>query len=144
MSVVDSAVLLRRVSRVRRNLDRLREKKGVEAGVLENDQDVQDVVLHNLQHAIQGCIDIGAHVLADEGWGSPGSQVEIFRMLGEKGVIAAGLTDRMTGMVGLRNVLVHEYDHVNMDLVRDFLKQDLRSIDEFLLAVVHHFQLDKS
>lgn len=108
---------------------------------LKNDLDIQDIVLHNLQVAIQGCIDIGSHIISDEGWGIAGSLSEIFYILQDKGVIGTDFTDRMVSMVGFRNILIHEYEDVNLDIVYNILHEHLRDIDEFLMAVVDYFKL---
>jgi uncharacterized protein YutE (UPF0331/DUF86 family) len=57
--LVNSQIILKKISHVRHNLSRLREKESVSLDSLRDDMDVKDVVLHNLQLAIQGCLDHG-------------------------------------------------------------------------------------
>ncbi|ODS34467.1 MAG: hypothetical protein SCARUB_00341 [Candidatus Scalindua rubra] len=123
-------------------MSRLRDKKDVLLESFKNDLDLQDIVLRNLQLAIQGCIDIGSHVISDEGWGIVGSLNEIFYLLQTKGVIKGGLAERMVSMVGFRNVLVHEYEDINLDIVYNIVHSHLKDIDEYLLAVVGYFKLE--
>jgi uncharacterized protein YutE (UPF0331/DUF86 family) len=108
---------------------------------LKNNVDTQDIVLHNLQLAIQGCVDIGAHIISDEGWGVAGSFSEIFYILQEKHVITPDLAEKMIAMVGFRNILVHEYETIRLDIVYRILKADLDDIEDFLLAVADRFNL---
>jgi len=84
--------------------------KDVNEEVLRMNLDTQDIVLHNLQLAIQACVDIGSHIISDEGWGVAGSFSEIFYILQQKEVISHALADKMVAMVGFRNILVHEYE----------------------------------
>ena len=140
--MVNKSVILRKVSLIRRNLSRLRDKDNVPLESFKNDLDIQDIVLHNLQFAIQGCIDVGSHVISDEGWGVAGSLNEIFYILRDKGVIKVDLTKRMVSMVGFRNILVHEYEDINFDIVYNILHHHLRDINEYLLAIVNYFKLD--
>ncbi len=140
--MVNRSVILKKISLIRRNLSRLRDKDNVPLESFKNDLDIQDIVLHNLQLAIQGCIDIGSHVISDEGWGVAGSLNEIFYILRDKGVIKVDLTKRMVSMVGFRNVLVHEYEDTNLDIVYNILHHYLNDINEYLLAIVNHFKLD--
>ena len=111
------------------------------ASFLKNDLDAQEIVLHNLQLAIQGCIDIGSHVVSDEGWGVADSLNEIFYILQNKGVINTEMTERMVSMVGFRNILVHEYGIDNFDIVYNILHHHLEDINEYLLAIVNYFKL---
>ena len=139
--MVDPALVLRKISRVRNNLSRLRKREKISLKSFKEDLDIQDIVLHNLQLAIQGCIDIGSHIISDEGWGIVGSLSEIFYILREKGVINSELAEKMISMTGFRNILIHEYDEVNLDIVHDILQNHLIDIDEFLFSVANHFKL---
>ncbi len=138
--MVNNSIILKKISHIRHNLSRLKNKKSVPSETFKIDLDTQDIVLHNLQLAIQGCIDIGSHIISDEGWGIAGSLNEVFYILQEKGVIKADLTEKMVSMVGFRNVMVHEYEDVNLNIVYDILRAHLKDIDEYLLAVVDYFK----
>lgn len=140
--MVNKSVILRKVSLIRHNLSRLKDKENVSLESLKNDLDIQDIVLHNLQLAIQGCIDIGSHVISDEGWGVAGSLNEIFYILQNKGVIKAETAEKMISMVGFRNILVHEYENINFDIVYNILHHHLKDINEYLLVIVNYFKLD--
>jgi len=139
--LVNTTVVLRKISQIRQRLTRLKDKKDVSVARLRSDPDTQDIVLHNLQLAIQGCVDIGSHIIADEGWGIAGSFSEIFYILQEKKVLGPVLTDKMIAMVGFRNLLVHEYETIRFDLVYDILQTHLSDIEEFLLAIIDHFKM---
>jgi uncharacterized protein YutE (UPF0331/DUF86 family) len=111
---------------------------------LRNDIDLQDSVLHNLQLAIQGCIDIGSHIISDEGWGIAGSLGDILYTLRDRNVIEADLTERLVAMIGFRNILIHEYDDINIDIVYDILQNRLKDIDQYLLSIIDYFNLAES
>ncbi len=140
--MVNKSVVFRKISHIRHNLSRLKNKENISLESLKNDFDIQDIALHNLQLAIQGCIDIGSHVISDEGWGVAGSLNEIFYILQNKGVIKAEVSEKMISMVGFRNILVHEYETINFDIVCNILHHHLKDINEYLLAIVNHFNLD--
>jgi len=65
--MVDLALVLRKISRVRNNLSRLRKREKISLKSFKEDLDIQDIVLHNMQLTIRGCIDIGSHIISDEG-----------------------------------------------------------------------------
>ncbi len=140
--MVNNSVILKKITNIRQNLSRLKSKENISLETLKNDLDAQDIVLYNLQLAIQGCIDIGSHIISDEGWGVAGSINEIIHILHGKGVIKAGLRERMVSMIGFRNILVHEYEEVNLDVVYNILHNRLKDINEYLLSVVDFFELN--
>jgi len=139
--MVNRSLVLKKIAHVRHNLSRVRKKSSISLKTLKTDIDAQDIILHNLQLAIQGCIDIGAHVLADQGWGVAGSINETFYTLHDKGVLPLDLQEKMVSMVGFRNILVHEYEEVSLEIVHNITQNHLNDIDEFLLAIVRHFNL---
>jgi len=139
--VVRSAVLYKRISGVREHLARLGTRQGLTLEQFLQEPDSQDVVLHNLQLAIQGCIDVGAHVIADEGWGVPASYREIFQILRKRGVLPPDLAERMARASGLRNILVHDYLDVDLPTAHAVYTQSVGDLQAFLGRIVEHFRL---
>jgi len=139
--MVNVPVLLKKISGMRHNLSRLREQQSFTIEAFKDNLDAQDIVLHNLRLAIQGAIDIGTHIISDEGWGIPGSLNEIFYILQDKGVLTSELTEKMVSAVGLRNILVHEYEKVNLDIVYDIFQNHLADLEDFILSIIKFFKL---
>lgn len=108
--MVNRSIVLRKISRIRYYLSRIKEHSHISLQEFLNDVNTQDIILHNLQLGIQGCIDLGSHIISDEGWGIAGSFSEIFYLLGDKGVIHRDLSEKMITMVGFRNIIIHEYE----------------------------------
>jgi uncharacterized protein YutE (UPF0331/DUF86 family) len=137
--MVSQATLARKISYIESKLERLRQHAGVTKEAFLQDADLQDIVLHNLQLAIQACIDLGAHIVSDEGWGSPGSFSEVFRKLEEHGVISKELSEHLVEMVGFRNRIVHGYEDVDLSIVYEVWKQRIGDIEEFISRVGDRF-----
>lgn len=134
-------MLFKRLSGVREHLARLSTRQGLTLEQFIEDPDSQDVVLHNLQLAIQGCIDVGAHVIADEGWGVPGSYGEVFQILRKRGVLPPELTERMIRAAGLLNILVHDYLDVDLPTTFAVWTQGVGDLEAFLARIVEHLRL---
>ena len=75
--MVDKDLLLAKASSVRRHLKRIKEKSNVDLKSFLSDVDRQEIVMFNLQMAIQNCIDIAAHIISEEGFGIPDSISEM-------------------------------------------------------------------
>ena len=110
--MVDRDLIVAKADAVKKHVDRATGKCQVDAGRFMRDRDRQDIVLFNLQMAVQNCIDIAAHIISDEGYGVPGSNNEMFYLLEENGYIETPVVEKMIAAVGFRNLVVHEYGNV--------------------------------
>lgn len=137
--MVNRSIVLRKISRIRYYLSRIKKYRCISLQEFQDDVNTQDIILHNLQLSIQGCIDLGSHIVSDEGWGVPGSFSEIFYILEDKGVIPRELTEKMVAMVEFRNIIIHEYEDVDFKIVHEILKKDIVDIESFLLKIVDFF-----
>ena len=100
------------------------------------DEAACDVAERNLQIAIQAAIDIGNHIVADQDLGSPKDYKDIFQLLAGHDVISKALCGKLTSMTGLRNILVHDYLDVDLDLIHRILTAELGDFDEFVAAAL--------
>lgn len=131
--MVDAAsieVRLQRLGELTAELAEIRE-----AGRSSYDADLrtQLAAQHALQQAIQVCIDVGAHVIAELGLSMPSDYRGIFQELRSAG-LDAGLADRLANAAGMRNILVHGYLDVDDDVVWDAL-DDLDDFREFAAEI---------
>jgi len=69
----------------------------------------------NVERACQAAIDLAMHVVALKHLGMPQSQADAFRLLADAGEIEGVLAERMIGMCGFRNILVHQYQELEID-----------------------------
>ena len=134
--MIDKDLILAKAGKVDSHLRRIREKTSVALDEFLGDLDRQESILFNMQMAIQSCIDIAAHVISDEAMGVPGSTNEMFYMLQEHGWLPPELTEKMVAAVGFRNLIVHEYDNVDLKRVYDIAQQDISDLEDFLKAIV--------
>lgn len=87
---------------------------------------------HGLQLAIQACLDMGAHLIAEEALRMPDDYRGVFEALKAAG-LEADLAQRLRAAAGMRNVLVHDYLKVDDEEVWGALSRldDLRQFGVF-------------
>ncbi len=98
------------------------------------------IVEKGLEILIQNLLDIGAHLLAAEiknDWDDYG---EIIVKLGQHGIIPADFSERIQGMAGLRNILVHEYLRVDVPKLYDYLTNRLGDFTQFMSYVQKYLE----
>ena len=96
----------------------------------EEDYMRQDAVALNLQRACEQCIDLANYVIKVRKLGLPKESKDSFRLLAANRVIPADLAKNLEGMVGFRNVLVHEYQRMDIHLMIEVIENRL---DDLLL-----------
>lgn len=66
---------------------------------------------------IEACIDLAQHINSVEHLGTPKSNGDALRRLGEHGIVTPDVAESLGKAVGLRNVLVHAYFDVGDAIV---------------------------
>ena len=136
---MDKDVLMNKLESLRRCVQRVQDKAPVSSDLLKKDYDLQDIIVLNLERAVQTCVDIGLHMISDLEIPVPDTMAETFKSLNKAGYLDDLATERMTKAVGFRNTAVHVYQEMDWEIVyriitehlddfRDFSRQMMRAI----------------
>ena len=136
--MVDQEIVRSKVTRIQYHLQRVQTRQPLSATQLQASEDLRDIVLHNLQHAIQGSLDLASHLVADARWEIPATQAELFQRLSDHRVLSLDLATRMKKMVGFRNLIVHEYIKIKLEMVIEVLNQSTKDLDQFCREVIRY------
>jgi uncharacterized protein YutE (UPF0331/DUF86 family) len=129
-----SDVALAKLATIDRCLTRVRTITGGTPDAVD-DLDIEEIVILNLQRAIQSAIDLTAHLISGRGWGLPQSLKDHFRILADQHVISTALAARLQAMVGFRNIAVHGYEQLDRTILKAILRDRLGDLDEFAGAI---------
>ncbi|MGI9951490.1 DUF86 domain-containing protein [Moorellaceae bacterium AZ2] len=135
--MVDPHVVEQKLRDLERYLKHLEKYRGTAAQELENDLDLAWIIEHGLQLCIQIVLDIGGHILAEEGI-MVDEYSDIFAELAKLNVLLAKFARDISGMAGFRKILVHEYTRVNKAKVTEVLNHRLGDFREFARYVVKY------
>ncbi|MFH1782752.1 MAG: DUF86 domain-containing protein [Candidatus Omnitrophota bacterium] len=133
--MVNQDIVKAKISNIESNLQRLEEKQSITPEQFKESADLQDIILHNLQLSIQGCIDIASHIISDEGWPVPDTLAGLFDILMRHKIIPGELNIRLKRMAGFRNIIIHEYEAIDLDRVHHILQKDIKDIYLFLKQI---------
>jgi uncharacterized protein YutE (UPF0331/DUF86 family) len=134
----DKDVVMAKVAIIQRCLKRIQETTDLDPESLDN-IDKQDIFVLNLQRAVQAVIDLATHIVASEGLGLPDTIKDNFNLLYEGKIIHSELAKRMEGMVGFRNIAVHNYESLNEEILKSILGKHLADLEEFYATVLDYF-----
>lgn len=95
------------------------------------DLTLQDSIVLNIQRACEAAIGLAMHWVAENGWGVPNSSREAFDLLAEHHAIESELAAKLKAMVGFRNVAVHEYQKLDLDILKSIIAHNLADLTGF-------------
>ena len=140
--MVDRDVILAKVGTIQRCLNRVEKVTELNPDSLDNNLDVQDIFVLNVQRAVQATLDLAAHIVADEGLGVPQELRENFDLLERNGILNRELSGRLRKMVGFRNIAVHEYESINLDILKSILQYNLRDLEECYMNILRYYDME--
>jgi uncharacterized protein YutE (UPF0331/DUF86 family) len=107
--VVDKALVAAKVVAVRDAVARVRAVLPPEVESFQADRTAREVVVLNLFVALQECLSLATHWLADEGWSVPENYRDVFLSMGDRDVVPRDLAARLAAASGFRNLVAHQY-----------------------------------
>ncbi len=136
--MTDRDLVAKKLARIVTCLHELRTMASVDR--LRDDVREKRFVEHTLQIAIQSALDVASHIASDQRLGEPETNRALFQLLVKADLLSADLARRLAEMAGFRNVLVHGYDEVRVQIVEDVVRNHLGDLDEFVIAVKGHLE----
>lgn len=134
----DKDVCLAKTVSIQKCLRRIKDVTGLRPDSLD-EVNTQDIFVLNLQRAVQSAIDLAAHIIASEGLGVPDTIKDNFARLEQAKIIDKGLSEKMQSMAGFRNIAIHDYQAISVDILKAILSKHLKDLEDFYTAALIHF-----
>ena len=138
--MVDKAVILRKISELELYQKQIREFSDITLQGYKADWKTQRIVERTLQIMIETCADIANHIVSDRGMRSPTSYTDTFKVLFENNIIDSELFTIMEKMAKFRNIVVHQYEEVDAEIVIFILKKHLGDFERFKEAILAYLK----
>ena len=136
--MVDKFLILRKISEIETYRSQIEEFSNITTKEYREDWKTQRIVERTLQIMIEICVDISNHIISEGGMRVPVSYADTFKSLHENGVIDSDLLNTMAKMAKFRNIVVHQYEEVDAEIVILILKKYLGDFERFKEAVLRH------
>ena len=95
---------------------------------------VEHALCNSVQNIISAIVDIAQHIVSERTSGVPDSYAEAIERLGELGVLEERFASELARAAKLRNVVVHAYENLKMELVWDSASRLQKDATKFLRA----------
>ena len=133
--MVDRDLVLRRLAVLETYVSQLAPCRNIEVTAYRADWKTQRIVERTLHLAIETCMDVADHLVADRRLRVPETGAESFEILAEAGLLSAELGSALASMVGFRNILVRDYARIDSEIVIRVLRTDVQDFERCREAV---------
>lgn len=133
---MDNDIVFGKVESIERCLKRINEEYTKHQADFDDNYLVQDSVILNLQRACEQTIDLAMHVVRVKKLGVPKQSRDAFDLMVEHGIIKKPLAEKLGGMVGFRNISIHEYQKVSLGVVKSIIASNLGMFTEFTQIMI--------
>lgn len=138
--MVDKALVFRKISELETYQKQIGEFSDITIQDYKGDWKTQRVVERTLQMMIETCADIANHIISDAGMRVPTGYSDTFKVLFESNVIDKELFSTMEKMAKFRNIIVHQYEEVDAQIVIAILKKHIFDFERFKEAVLAYLR----
>ena len=99
---------------------------------IETDIGILYAVEHAFQLAIQNMIDISMHILFELGETKVADYTTALQKLGQYKIVPIDFANKISKMAGFRNIIVHGYIQIDLNIIYDFLQNNLEDFEVFI------------
>lgn len=127
-------ILYNKTSIIERCLMRVKEVYNQNPDNLK-DYTKQDSIVLNIQRAVEATIDIAMYIVSVKKLGIPQNSRDAFEVLNSNGIIDDTILAKLKSMIGFRNVAVHNYQKLSLDILQKVIENHLQDFNEFIYIV---------
>ena len=126
----NKSVILNKFETIEKCINRINEEYQNNPENLD-DYRKMDMIVLNLQKACEAVLDLAVYIVSTRKLGLPQTKREAFILLEENNIIDSKMSKDMQGMVGFRNIAVHDYKEIDEEILKDVIENHLNDLLDF-------------
>ncbi|GAB4541498.1 MAG: type II toxin-antitoxin system toxin [Anaerolineae bacterium] len=129
-----------KIQSIQRCVLRAREEYAADPDSFAINYTRQDAAILNVLRACEQTIDLANHIIKNYKMGIPTASAESFDLLHKQGVITAELAENLRRMVHFRNIVIHQYQQLDLAIVQTVIVSGLDDLIQFgdrVLEFIH-------
>ena len=132
---MENDVILNKISVIERCIMRIQD---VYANAPTNLKDYtkQDSIILNIQRACEASIDLAMHIVSEQRLGLPQTSRDAFDMLQSHSIIDVDIAKRLKAMVGFRNIALHDYQTINIEILKQIVEKHLGDFTDYTKQIL--------
>lgn len=127
---MDKDIVINKIDIIERCLGRIYDEYDNDKENLLN-YTKQDSIILNIQRACEACIDLAMHMVSSNRLGIPQNSRDAFEMLYDNKIIDKELLNNLKGMIGFKNIAVHNYQSLDIDVLEQVIEKHLEDFITF-------------
>lgn len=129
--MVDKDMIQTKLESLMRCVRRVESKRPASIEILEKDLDLQDIIVVNIERAVQISVDLALHWLSASGLPVSETMSQAFISVANEGLLPKDLAGRLSRSVGFRNIAIHAYEKINWAIVFSIATEHMNDFREF-------------
>lgn len=129
---------------LRRRVSQLEELRDIEETKFIVNDLTYDAAERRLQIAIQSCIDIASHIVAQKTFEVPKDTTEVFLILAKHNILPFDFAESIKKMAGQRNILIHEYLEIERQIIYETIQTKLPDLLKFASHIQKFIDKEKN
>ncbi|MHD0318001.1 type VII toxin-antitoxin system HepT family RNase toxin [Fusobacterium sp. THCT1E2] len=130
-------IIINKIETIKKCIKRVKEEYENNPSNLENCTK-QDSMILNIQRLCEAGIDLATHVIRINKYGIFQSSKETFQILEKNNIISKELSKKLQGMVGFRNIAVHDYQAINLNILQKIIETHLEDTLELAREILKY------
>ncbi len=132
-------IVTNKIQSIQQCVARAREEYRADPDGFDTDHTRQDAAVLNVLRACEQAIDLANHIIKSHKMGIPTSSAESFDLLRQRSIVEATLAERLKKMVHFRNTIIHQYQQMDLAIVKWVITSgldDLIQLGDSVLAFI--------
>ena len=130
--------ILNKLERLQKYVRILNSYKKYSFQDINEDFTLRGAIERYLEVSLECCIDIGEMIISSRGLRKPETYREVIEILGEEDILPQGFAERFAEAAKFRNILVHMYAEIDVEMVYEILQNNLGDFDEFARHIARY------
>ncbi len=141
--MVDKSLILRKIAALDEYVGQIKEYENLSGKEYAANWKIQRIVERTLQMMIETCLDISSHIISDGKLPVPETYADMFRILVGNGILSDSQLGALEKMAKFRNIVVHDYEKIDADILIGILKNNLNDFEKFKLSIIEYLKSAK-
>lgn len=124
-------IVINKIQSIQRCVERARQEYRSDPDGFAANHTLQDAAVLNVLRPCEQAIDLANHVIHTHKMGIPTASTESFDLLRVKQVIDMALSEKLKQMVHFCNIVIHQYQRVDIEIVASVIVSGLDDLVQF-------------
>jgi uncharacterized protein YutE (UPF0331/DUF86 family) len=133
--MINKDLIKRKINKIEGYVEEIRPILELPAHEIPKDLYKQRTLERNFQLIIDTLLDINTHIISAENLTPPDDMTETFFILGRAGFLPMDFVEKISPVVGLRNIVVHEYEVVDIENMVKDIQEGISQFGEYAVHI---------